>query len=153
MTQKINDAAVQELKRIAAQSGGVLKPRAVVDAARADTSPLHSYFEWDDSKAAETHRIWQARQVISVAVDYQKIGNGEMVETQVFVSLTTDRRDEGGYRVVTAVMSDEDLRRQLLVDARGEMIRFKEKYRRLSELADVFKAIEDAVQPEVAKAS
>lgn len=150
-----NPIIVAELKRIADEHGGILKPRSVVDAARDESSPLHSQFQWDDDKAADAYRLWQARQLISVVVAYEKIGNGESVEVRVFTSLTTDReRDDGGYRVTTSVMSDEQLRRQMLADARADMVRFREKYRTLSELADVFKAIDESVRErEVAKAS
>ena len=37
----------------------------VVAAARDPLSPLHSKFQWDDSKAAHRYRLWQARQIIA----------------------------------------------------------------------------------------
>lgn len=43
---------------------GRLTPGAVVDAARPEDSPLHKLFEWDDAKAAEAHRLSQARGLI-----------------------------------------------------------------------------------------
>jgi hypothetical protein len=53
-----------ELEDIRLRNGGKLKPHDVVDAARYEDSPLHPAFEWDDSKAAEAHRLWQARTLI-----------------------------------------------------------------------------------------
>lgn len=38
---------IEALKAIAARDGGLLRPRAVVDAARSLESPLHGAFEWD----------------------------------------------------------------------------------------------------------
>lgn len=56
-------AVGKELERIADVSGE-LEPHAVVDAARSEASPLHDYFEWDDSEAAEQYRQHQARHLI-----------------------------------------------------------------------------------------
>lgn len=40
---------------------GIVNPVDVVDSARSISSPLHPFFEWDDSKAAEAYRKQQAR--------------------------------------------------------------------------------------------
>ena len=127
-----------ELKRIAAQNGGTLKADAVVDVARDPRSVLHKYFEWNNSKAAEAHRIWQARQLISVSVEY--IGDSK-VATPLFVSLSIDRHEGNGYRSLVNVLSDEDQRAQLLRDALHDLQRLKSKYSTLQELAQVFAAI------------
>lgn len=150
-----NPVIVAELKRIAASNGGILQPRAVIDAAREPESPLHSQFEWDDTKASESWRLHQARQLIRVVVAYEPVGDGKQIAHRVFVSLTPDREiDYGGYRVTSAVMSDETQRRQLLADAKVEMKRFADKYKSLNELAEVFKAMEPIIDEHpVAKAS
>lgn len=148
-----NGVIIAELKRIALENGGELKPEAVVEAARAETSPLHRQFDWDDTKAAANWRLQQARQLIRVVVQYEPIGNGKTVACRVFVSLTPDReKDGGGYRLASSVLSDEDQRRQLLIDARDEMKRFAAKYRALSELAEVFSAIDRATTEDLAHA-
>jgi hypothetical protein len=149
-----NPAIVAELKRLTHANGGELKPEAVVDAARSLTSPLHQQFEWDDSEAAKRYRLEQARQLIRVIITYEQIGDGKLVPYRVFVSLTPDREKEGGgYRLATTVLSDADQRRQLLLEARDEMKRFAAKYRQLSELAQVFEAIENVVVEEPAELS
>jgi hypothetical protein len=80
-------------------------------------------------------------------VQYEPVGDGKMVQHRVFVSLTPDRKEEGGgYRLVRAVMADEDQRRQLLLDARSEMKHFADKYRNLVELAKVIDAIDEATE-------
>lgn len=131
----------RELRRIAKTNGGVLKPEAVLDAARPKASPLHSKFQWDDGLAAEGYRLWQARQLIRVCVE--KI-EGVSSPFEVFVSLPSDRYngDGGGYRVTTDVLSDEDMRAEMLADALGELEVFRMKYKRLKELQEVFTAIQ-----------
>lgn len=133
-----NPVIVNTLKSIAEWNGGLLMPAHVVDHARAPESPLHSWFEWDDSKAAEDHRLWQARQLIRVTVQMIPTKNGNK-EANVFVSLVADRTD-GGYRQTVHVLSDKALRGQLLHDALEELNRMESKYQELKELAAVFSA-------------
>lgn len=140
-----NPEIVKELKRIAAANGGELLPANVVAAASNPESALHSQFDWDDSTAAQKYRLHQARNLIRVVVSYVSAGDGTEVPCRVFVSLTPNREDNTGYRVTTDVMSDAAMRAQLLADAKDDMKRFAAKYRRLTELADVFDAIEDAL--------
>lgn len=149
---KQRDSAIRnELKRLAATHGGMLQPKTVVESARPDHSPLHDSFDWDDSEAAEKWRLTQARQLIRAVVQYEQVGN-KTISTRVFVSLTPDR-EESGYRLTNAVMSDDAHRQQLLTDAMADMQRFKEKYRRLAELAKVFSAMDEVSVEEPAQLS
>ena len=135
-----NPQVIAELRRIAAQHGGQLKPSAVVLVAADEESSLHAYFDWSDTEAAHKWRLHQARQLIRVSVEM--IGPKESAAmTRVFVSLTPDRAEDTGYRVLTDVMSDPDYRKQLLSDALEEMQRFEKKYQDLKELAGVFSAM------------
>lgn len=138
-----NEDVVNELVRLAEAHGGELQPAVVVDAARDNTSPLHSHFEWDDSAASAAWRLYQARQLINVVVRYETIGENKLIPVRVFVSLTPDRQqDGGGYRLVTRVMSDTAQRQQLLIDALAELRRVQAKYAELKELAEVFAAVD-----------
>lgn len=134
------DAIAKELQRLARANGGLLQPEAVVDAARPAASPLHSRFEWDNSKAAEAYRLWQARQLIRVSVTV--IGGDDSEPERTWVSLKSDRyEDSGGYRTLVSVMSDKEMRLQLMAQAHEDMDGFREKYRRLRELEEVFTAM------------
>lgn len=139
-----NPKTIAVLKGLSKKHGGLLLPEVVVNAARPPSSPLHSYFTWDDSAAAEKHRLWEARQLLRVTVEYIKHG-GKDRSYQVFCSLTSDR-EEGGYRVTASVLSNAQLRAQLLEDAHEEMRTFQRKYHALTELAEVFKAIRMALK-------
>lgn len=136
---KKSNKVILELKRIASENGGLLQPEIVVNEARSKTSPLHSRFTWDDGEAAHQYRIWQARQLIRVSVE---VLAGTKETMDVFVSLSPDReRESGGYRVMTEVMSDSQLRAILLKDALEELEIFRDKYKKLKELAEVFSAM------------
>lgn len=132
---------LKELSRIATKRGGVLQPHDVVEAARLKSSPLHTCFEWDDGEAAHQYRIWQARQLIAVVVEV--VPNSKTTE-RVWVSRKTDRREKGGYRSIVSVLSDKELREQLIQDALDDLRLFQEKYSRIEELAGVFKAARKA---------
>lgn len=136
----VGPAVVAELKTLTEKNQGLLMPEEVVQAARNESSPLHSQFEWDDGEAAERYRIWQARQLINVSVEY--ISNGtKQIQTKVFVSLSTDRRT-GGYRTFVDVLADDDRRAQMIQDSLNAMVHFQEKYKQLSELREVFKVMD-----------
>lgn len=132
-----HNPVIIELKRIAKEHGGILRPETVVEEARPKSSPLHKRFTWDNNKAAHEYRIWQARQLIRVVVEPIAGAKGRH---EVFVSLTSDRKDSG-YRVMTEVLSDAQMRRQMLEDALRELDIFQRKYSRLRELSAVFAVI------------
>lgn len=129
---------VAELHKIAARYDGALLPEVVVSAASNEKSPLHSCFTWDDGIAADQYRLWQARQLIRVSI--QIVPGTDKME-RIWVSLTPDRQLDGGYRSLISVMSDKNLRAQLLLDALDDMDCFQAKYQRLKELAAVFSAM------------
>lgn len=140
MSKRID--VVKELKIIADKHRGILRAEDVVEAAKPKTHPLHHKFVWDDTKAAYEYRLWQARQLIRVSVEYLERPGGNQ-QIKAFVSLTPDREnDGGGYRHLIKVLSSADYRVQLLEDALAEMEVFKKKYSELSELAAVFGAMD-----------
>lgn len=139
-----NVKTIAALKKLSRVHGGLLLPEVVVAAARPVASPLHEYFTWDDTEAAEKFRLVEARRLLNVTVEYLKHGKEETAY-RVFCSLSSDRR-EGGYRVTAQVMSNVQLREQLLEDAREEMKLFAKKYHALNELAEVFAAIRKALK-------
>lgn len=56
--------AYGELMYDIARAKGYLLPEDLVEAARPADALMHRVFEWDDAKAAQAHRIAQARSVI-----------------------------------------------------------------------------------------
>lgn len=134
--------ATEELLLIKDMNGGMLDPVKVVEFARDPDTALHAKFEWDDGEAAEKYRIWQARQVIRLELTIAPRSEETPKEIRAFVSLQADR-GEGGYRAILDVLSDDDLRGQLLEEAKRDMKIFRKKYNILNELARVFSAMEE----------
>jgi len=145
-----------ELLLIKEKHKGILYPAHVVEYARNPKTALHNRFEWDDDVAAEKYRLWQARQIISlelVVINSQPESPAEIVtqltednckqtKVRAFVSLTTDRYGNQGYRTMEDVLSDDVLRAQLLEDAKADMITFKKKYKTLTELNKIIEAMD-----------
>jgi hypothetical protein len=142
MKQETSGDVKSVLIEIARRHSGILKPEVVVSVAREPSSVLHSYFEWNNSKAADAYRLEQARQLIRVNVTVI----GENPDTRnIYVSLSTDRISGGGYRVLADVLKDDDLRRVLLSDSVREMEHFIKKYNNLKELSRVIDTMKNVV--------
>jgi len=142
----MNQDALDELERLRAEDeDGLLRPEAVVDAARSKTSPLHEHFTWNNSRAAEKYRLIEARQLIRVAVT---ILPRTKKKVRAYVSLTKDRADGGGYRQLDEVLTSRALRRALMLDAAKDLLVFKRKFHKLREefsLQRLFSVIDEAL--------
>ena len=89
----------------------VITPENIVNEAKAKSSPIHKFFEWDNSKAAEQYRLQQARDLTNHIIITIETNN-EQIETKAFHSVS-----ENGKRFyVTSVeaISNDDYRLQLL---------------------------------------
>jgi hypothetical protein len=137
MTEKKKIEA--ELEQIAADHGGVLSPVHIEAFARDKETALHGRFEWDDAKGAYQNRLWQARKLIATFIIIAESDNEPI---RAWVSMREDRAEEdGGYRTLVSVLSDEERRGQFLLDAMRDLQTWKRKYKRLTELAPIFEAI------------
>ena len=134
-----------ELLLIKEQNNGFVDPVAVVEYARNPKTVLHNRFEWDNTEAAERYRIWQARMIIRMELVVVPINEGKGKIVRSFISLVADRRTEQdkGYRFMVDVLSDADLRDQMLDAAHRDMGIFRRKYNQLNELSKVFSAMEE----------
>ncbi|MFY0400782.1 hypothetical protein [Brevundimonas naejangsanensis] len=122
---------------------GELTPSNVLERARSANSSLHGHFEWDDSVAAEQHRLSQAGELIrSIVVDVSRSNVEPPKPTRAFVSV--EREGQRSYVGVQRAMSDEELRRQVLQRAWAELSAFRARYADLKELAGVFAAMDKA---------
>jgi len=103
---------------------------------------LHNSFTWDESEAANKWRLHQARNLLRVTVEFVKTADGKL-PMRVFCSLKSDR-ENGGYRATVDIMSDSQMKNQLIEDALEDIAIFQKKYNGLRELADVLAAMRRA---------
>lgn len=123
---------------------GVVNAGIVLDDARAKSSPLHDYFEWSDSKAAQEYRMEQARRLmryIEVVVESPMTKAPRNIRAFIQIDRLGDA-EGGSYRNISSVLSDADSRQVMLDEALAELESFRRKYAILKELADVFDVID-----------
>lgn len=122
------------------QENGQLDPVAVVESARDPNSPMHSFFEWDDTEAARQYRLGQARQLIrriKVEVTVRD------VPLQVVRYVRDSSDQSNGYRNILRVRDDVDIARDALLD---EMMRVEKAARRARAVAAVLGTAADVEQ-------
>jgi hypothetical protein len=140
------------LEQIANRHRGELRPADVVSEAKRRQSPLHDYFEWDDSKAAREYRLEQARLLIR-SVEVRKIDVSdddspkEILVARAFPNLG-DR--EGGihgsspYRQLDTVLSDREMTDQWVEQALNEANQWAARYNHIKQLEGISSEIEKA---------
>jgi len=136
--------AGEELDRIAKENEGVLTPSGVVQESRPRQAPLHPVFEWRDPVAAEQWREHQARNLIaSVEIVAVAEEQPEAEETRriAYVSVGTQKAG-AGYVDSSKIVTDDDVRSKVLQDALSGLHAWRRRYHHLSELAEIFEAID-----------
>ena len=116
-----------------------VKPEEIVDKARDESTELHKCFEWDDTKAAEKYRVYQARQIVCHLIVREV--NDEPQKREVRFFYKTDNQE--GYKPASYIMRNEDEYHKLLDRALTELKAFQRKYSTLKELDGLFEAINE----------
>lgn len=139
--------AGEHLDRLQRAYGGRLTPSDIVADAKAVNAPLHGCFEWDNTRAAQLHREWQARQLVA-AVRIVQEGDGTTPPKllRAYVNLLDPLTEDAdiptqAYRPMASVLADVTLRQQLLAQARREMALFINKYDEIQELVVLAEAV------------
>lgn len=121
---------------------GELSPRTLLDASREANSPLHEYFDWDDTTAAEKWRLEQARVLIAnvriIRSDDKQ--EREALKDRCFVPATGQK---GVYVHMDTALHKDEYRKRLLEQARRDSEIYIAKYRRIEELAMVVQEMEN----------
>jgi hypothetical protein len=139
----------KELQAVKKAGGGVLEPVDIVDRARPKDNPLHDNFTWDDSEAASKFREEQARRVvrsIQIVMKTKKGAPERPVKAFVSVSASPAKETKGSvYVTVDEALEDPIMRDEVLSRAIREALSFRKKYAELSELSQVFIAIDETL--------
>lgn len=138
----LNATAVgNHIELLRQQQKGELTPEDVLSDARNPNSPLHSFFEWDDTAAAQQHRLQQARGLIRAVVAIYVSEDKPAVRAKAYVHIP-----EGGaphYRETTHAMSQTKTRKMVLQRAWRELQAWRDRYKDLQEFADLIAVIDD----------
>ena len=143
------DAAVvgEELARINAK--GKLTPAKILKEASNKRSPLHGYFEWDDSVAAHKFRLEQSKYLvrnIEVKIIPNKNEPDKEIVIRAFASLGDGIADgkNSQYHSISDVLNNSELRDRQIRKAWNELLSVKHRYQHLVELAAVWNVIDIA---------
>jgi hypothetical protein len=134
------------LKQIEKKNGAI-KPDIVVDHARPESSPLHEFFTWDDTAAAEKCRLDEASRLIrSIRLIKPDMPTAEQPIIRAFVNVKAsddERNFEGkGYISFARSQTVESYRDQVLANAKSELQSWARRYKDLQEFSAVYAAID-----------
>lgn len=135
-----------ELLALANERGGQLSPRAVLDAAREESSPLHEFFEWDDAKAAEGFRLVQASALIrevklEVITETKDPTRVSLTVRRAFYSMPSLRGSaEGSYVPAQSITDPAELVREVIAQMDG----LRKKHAALTQLSGVWREVDKA---------
>lgn len=102
---KLTKEAVATIKSLEDRRGR-LTPEQIVNEARAKDSPIHHFFTWDDSEAAEKWRIEEARELlkrIKIVVQIEE----RIIRTVAYVHDPQQDTNRAGYVTVLKVRTQD----------------------------------------------
>jgi len=114
----------------------------VVAAARRKGNPLNPCFTWDDAKAADQHRLRQARDLLRSCVITVETKEKDFL-TRAYVAVEVGR-DERDYQPVAVALRDH--REQVLEKAMSELTAWRQRYAELEDLADLFAVVDETIE-------
>lgn len=116
-----------------------ITPKNVLDLARDENTELHKCFEFDDTIAGEKYRLIQARDIIRHFVIKHTNDKGEEQNIRTFQITTVTNH----YEPTRVIMKNPDEYAALLSRAKEELRNIKRRYKTLTELEEVFEAIDN----------
>lgn len=115
-TVRLIKAALKVVRR----QYGSITPAHIVDFARSTKSPLHRFFEWDNTKAAERYRLDQARGMVQ-RVRLRMVVQGRRTAVPVRVYTSVTKRGVRQYAPTEEVIADRVTAEQVLEEMREDL--------------------------------
>lgn len=139
--QVVGRRLAQILRR---RNGLGLSAEDIVEDAKGETSPMHSYvFGLSDKNAAWQHRLSRAREILRSIVVVSGDTAKNLPPVRLFVHIDESENVGRGLYVLTErAMSDETMRQSILRRALGEAQDWRKRYDGYKELARVYEAID-----------
>lgn len=136
------------LASIHRKAGGLRDVDVLADA-RSETSPLHSHFEWDDTAAAEAHRLAQAAALIRrVHVKVIPSPASEPIRVRAYIAnrdlpeRSADDVGPGQYTAIEEVARKTTYAAAVEESIRRDLARLQVKY---SSAAEFFRVLREVV--------
>jgi hypothetical protein len=123
---------------------GYIQPSAVVEVSKPEEADLHTCFEWENEKAADSWREQQARVLIKNIVIYEVREDIEK-ETTAFIHVISEPDKMRGYKETIVVVQNSNDRDYVLKRALQELESFKIKYAKLVEFSELINRIDETI--------
>lgn len=131
------DADAQIVASELGDIGDAPTPNEIVDKARDEGTELHKCFTWDNDEASEKWRLQEARQLLYRLVTVEE----QVPEDRPEVRMYYKTKPNEGYKRTEVIIQKQDEYKALLTRAYAELRAFKEKYKCLKELQEIFDLI------------
>lgn len=124
---------------------GSVEPEFIVKEATNVDNVLHECFDWDDTVAANKHRLHQAYLMIT-QIEVTVMKSDIELKTRALVSVQYSPGDDSkSYHLTTNLIKHGNYRDLLLEQALNDIKRFREKYKMMQEFIDVFTKIDEVI--------
>lgn len=125
-SQSKKSAVIESALDAILQRDGVLRLETIVNDAKDPSHSLHSFFEWNDEKAAHKHRLQQARAMVSATkfvAHLHQAASEKVVHVQADVLRKYLPIQPGeGFKLRTEVLSEAETRK-IFLDRKLEDLR------------------------------
>ena len=116
-------------------------PAVIFQDAKSKRSPIHRFFEWEPEKILHEYGLNQARYLArNIKI---KIIQPEPIEIRGFISVVV--KDRKCYVPMEKVLSDKELTKQLIAQAKNQLETWSENVRKYNKLKSYFRNILSAV--------
>ena len=135
--------------------GRKITPKELVEAARDENSPLHNEFEWNDTIAAQKHREWQARYIISsievkltyIPSEIKKVGFKAVEKSGGVKFYHALDLNGSGYENIFTIGEDEEKQKKLSAQFLRDMDSLREQYNTLRNVfPKVFEVMDETIE-------
>lgn len=114
-------------------------PQQILEKARDESTELHKCFTWDDSKAAEKYRTFEARQVVCCLKIVEQKPDKEPEATPIRVFYKTG--NDSGYKPTQLILKQPDEYKALVERCRKELLTIKQKFHNINEFDEIWELI------------
>ena len=143
------DIAYNVLNEIREANDGELIPEDIIKKAKLKKSPIHKAFNWDNESAANEHRLEQARNMSrSLNIIYTDMPDKPLKWLSVVTVANTKGKSPSRkvYKSTEDILKDPLNRDEILTRAINEALSYRKKYHMLSELAKIFKVMDEVIE-------
>lgn len=113
-------------------------PKTLLEYARNQDTELHKCYTWNDTEAAEKHRLYESRKILcNLVIAEVKDEKIEPTKLRLF-----HKADGAEYKPIQFIVKNKPEYEVLLERAMSELRVFKQKYSMLSELEEILALID-----------